>query len=306
MIQPSAPNEEINIWNEFDETSGRVSFAVPEYTISYEFERRRNKVRIFANAPYLEKIKDGRVVAGVRFWWSPFQWQFPKLSIKMVNDTSRRVLITHAEVNVKTSQIDTNPVLIIEENPYKVGYFSMLNEGWGPVLDPKLDLNIAPLQAYGFFPKDGPWCRLQVADFVEGADINIDGLVPLHLRGQDKVTVFGILRYRTTSGGANVLSFQNRVSLVRPGPGRSAPPSYLYDLFLEAGKAGYTKHLSLAQEIGPGESDHFLIRLGTDKSAVFDLQFSFKTTDGRYLPRKDVLLEVFVPRTGAERDREPR
>lgn len=301
MDPAAASSEDPHVRNEFDRTSGRFNIAGPEYTVTYEFEPTQSKTRIFANAPYFERIRAGKVVSGTRFWWSPFQWQFPKLSIKMNNDTEKRILVTQAAIDVRSSEINTDPVLIVEENEYKVGYFSVLNEGWGPVLSPKLQMHIGPTGAYGFFPHDGPWFHQHIEEFEEKADIKIGGVVPSELVAEKQIAVFGILRYRTVSNVEKVLSFQNRVWLVRPGPGMPAPPSYSYDLFLEAGKAGYTKHLALAQEIGSGESDHFLIRVGTDKSAVFDLTYSFKTSDGQVLPSKNILLDVFVPRSDSER-----
>ena len=82
-----------------------------------------------------------------------------------------------------------------------------------------------------------------------------------------------------------------------------APPNYTYELFLEAGRSGYTRNLPLHQEMSPGATDHFLIRIGTDKSARFDLIFSFRTTGGAHLPEVPVLLDVFVPRTQAGKGR---
>jgi hypothetical protein len=106
MDPAAASAEDPHVRNEFDRTSGRVNIAAPEYTVTYEFEPTQGKTRIFANAPYFERIRAGKVVSGTRFWWSPFQWQFPKLSIKMNNDTEKRLLVTQAAIDVKSSKIN--------------------------------------------------------------------------------------------------------------------------------------------------------------------------------------------------------
>ncbi len=260
--------------------------------------------RTFPHAPYLSLLEQGGPVSGLRFWWSAFAWQFPKLSIKMVNNTDATVLVTEAAVEVKESQIDTNPVILIEDNPSNVGYFSIINEGWGKVISPKLKLQIAPEGAYGSFAGTGEQHSLELPSFLETVGVRIESYVPSNLKKENRVSVFGDLTYQTESGASHWLRFQTRVSLVYPGPRRPVPPNYLYDLFLEAGRSGYTKNVPVSQEIKPDQTDHFLMRIGTNKSARFDLTFSFCAAGGVRLPITQVLLDIFLPRTQADKSRQ--
>jgi len=75
------------------------------------------------------------------------------------------------------------------------------------------------------------------------------------------------------------------------------PPSREYDVFLEAGKSGETIEIGLAQEIRPGDSDHFLFRLGSYRSSHNRIKVQFRTAGGEVLPGGEFLIDVFVPRT---------
>ena len=52
----------------------------------------------------------------------------------------------------------------------------------------------------------------------------------------------------------------------------------------------------LAQEIKPGQTDYFIVRVGSDKSARYDLTFSFRAP-GIFVPDKKVRIALFVPRS---------
>ena len=94
------------------------------------------------------------------------------------------------------------------------------------------------------------------------------------------------------------LRFKTRVSLqVRSAVGM--PPSYTYDLMLLAGQAKVTRQLGLAQQIKPGDSDHFALRVGSDRSARYRLRIDFVTAGGQVMKGSEVLMDIFVPRTAA-------
>jgi len=83
------------------------------------------------------------------------------------------------------------------------------------------------------------------------------------------------------------------------GFGEAEEPSYFYDLLLEAGKQGYSKPVPISQSLRPGEADHFVVRIASNKSARFDLDLSLKDASGRVLPLQTVHLDLFVPRSQA-------
>src|SRR5690606_621910 len=53
----------------------------------------------------------------------------------------------------------------------------------------------------------------------------------------------------------------------------------------------------ISQSLKPGDADHFLLRVGTNKSATFELEFTFVAAGGEQIPGDSVSVEIFVPRT---------
>mgnify|MGYP003675428818 CR=1 FL=1 len=84
-----------------------------------------------------------------------------------------------------------------------------------------------------------------------------------------------------------------------PPPGVPAPPTYEYDLFLEAGKYGYTKEIDISQAIKPSEFDHFLLKVATDKYADFDIDLKILSLSGHEFVKEDIGLTIFVPKSEA-------
>ncbi len=294
------------IINDYDGSGGEVVSADPDFTLTYDYERVGQVIHIWPVMPYLTLLQNGGPVLGIKYWWSPFQWQFPKLSIKAVNNTSKTLLLTEAALNIKSSVVNTDPVIIVEENFWNVGKTRFSNEGWGDVLDPVFRFCVKDIAEYttdtDVDAADGN--ELHLPSFSEFLNVDVSDFVPRQLRGERLVTVVGQLRYRTESGATGALRLKTRVSLVRPGPALPKPPNYVYDLFLPAGKARYEKLLPTAQEIRAGDTDHFLIRVGTDKSFRFEISLAFRTAQRVELPGAELVLELFVPRSQVDSIRE--
>jgi hypothetical protein len=249
--------------------------------------------------PYLSLLARGGPIAALSYSDSPFRWQFPKLSVKVVNNTDRTLLLSEAIIDVKRSAIDRDPVLVI---PYSYDLV-LVNEGWGNVNDPRVELGIADVEACADPALDGAPRQHAVAldSFLESATvpIRVGGYVPQDFAGQNEVCVYGVIAYTTDDREARSLKLRARVPIDEGGFGAAEEPSYYYDVFLEAGKAGRSKAVSVSQSIKPGEADHFVFRIASDKSARFDLGLSLRDAGGALLPLQDVHLELFVPRSQA-------
>jgi hypothetical protein len=290
--------------NQFDDSSGsRIYPSEPDFTLTYDYDRVDGKIIVTPKMPYLLMLSKGGPISGIDYWWSAFAWQFPKLSIKIVNNTDRTLELTEAAIGVTESTINTDPVIVIQEDKYNIGHFAIVNEGWGRVINPTFDVGVERQSACNTFPSDTPNIHVTRSTFDEGDNVPIIQDVPPSLRSEKAVCVFGEMQFTTESAVKRSLKFDTLVSLVKPGPGAPAPPDYLYDVFLRAGEAGYTKRIPISEEVKPGEVDHFLIRIGTDKSASFNLTFSFVSRPASSLSPTQVRLSVFVPRSqvGASR-----
>jgi len=125
--------------------------------------------------------------------------------------------------------------------------------------------------------------------------ISLDDAMKIEGFGGDGVLVYGILSYQTDNGENREVKFSTIYA--QGGFGGGEGPEYFYELFLEAGKSGYSKFLPVSHSVKPGEAEHFVVRIGTDKSANFDLLFTLKDTSGKELPSEAVNIEIFIPRT---------
>src|SRR6266571_3880447 len=117
---------DVAVLNGDDGSGGYLPHASSDRTLTYSYERVDKKIWIKPQMPYLDLLSAGGPIAGLDYWWSPFSWQFPKLSVKIVNNGDSTVLLSEAVIKVITSKINIEPVLIIEENYYNVGHFRII------------------------------------------------------------------------------------------------------------------------------------------------------------------------------------
>lgn len=252
---------------------------------------------------YLDTISNGGELVGFRYWNKPFQWDFPRLSLKAVNNTENTIFLNKIQVTVKKSKIHMEPIPIFKENFWNVGNVEVVNEGFGNIVNPEFTFKILDatkaetITSYDdlIFSKffDGEY---------DGLDFPIKDLISEELLEKldlPVVCVMGIMSYQLPSGRKHSVKFKTRVSLRMPPPGVPAPPTYEYDLFLEAGKYGYTKEINISQAIKPSEFDHFLLKVATDKYADFDINLKVVSLSGHEFVKEDMGLTIFVPKSEA-------
>ena len=274
-------------------------------TVTYGYQRQRETVVVRPKMPFLELYVQG---GPVRDSPDPV-WQFPLLSLKIVNNTPATLLLSELAVKVKASELNTEPIL----RPVytATGSVIFVNEGWGKAVAPKAHFALGTKQQC-IDDIDWSTVKLPYEAKMPTADERLE-IPGSELLGPDKYwkittrlaksdqegsgdyCTYGVLSYKTPSGDSRELKFQARGNI--GGLGGGAVAQYFYELWLPAGKAGYINYLPLSQSLKPGESDHFVVRVGTDKSARFDLEFSLRDTGGAVIPVQIVDLEIFVPRT---------
>lgn len=337
-------------------------------SVRYSYKKVDGKLLIRPNSTLLDAINAGDEVEGFFFWHQPFKWDFPTLSVKVVNNTGKTLLLSEVFVDVEESKVDIRPVLIVR-SPSHFGKFSFANEGWGPVRNPRLtvtmnssnceespnsskaspvidtfddfrevDLNTfvgAGLHrevvrctneinsvCYRNTCASGGFRERRCTDDYNGSPTcrSVDKpLSPKEMRqifvfekpGKDAqpsymrfclnapICVRGTLTYQDAESRDRTYRFKNFVFLNRPGAGALRPPSYSYDIFLAAGKSGYSISKSISQEIKPGETDHFLLRIATDKSSTFKVKLRINDAKGDVRWGGSADMQVFVPRSGA-------
>jgi hypothetical protein len=287
---------------ENDEAPDSVIDRCEGNVLKYTYDRvDEGRIQIKPDMPYLLALRQEGVITNFPTCPIPL----PNLSLKVVNNTNRTLFISEVAIKIKSSSIINMPMLRVagdSQKPTKQLYF--YNEGWQDLLTPTVEYDVTDTRscnkvnfANTKYTRQLPTIQDSTSIDISQEILDFESHTPASTRYPDGqfVCVFGRVNYKTTTSPARNMTFRTWVA-VQDLPGLSTVPVAIYGVVLEAGKQGYTKWLSVSHEIKPGESDLFLLRVKADRWAQFDLGFSFRTTEGNYLPGNDVLLEIFVPR----------
>jgi Protein kinase domain/Sel1 repeat len=274
------------------------------FVVTYSLSREQGVLIISPKCNYLDAIMSGATVSMVK--WAPsgrpyFEWKYPILSLKARNSTSAPCYITEAAIEVVSSDIDTDPVLVAEGG-FR-GHVGIQNEGWGKAINPKATVQLADRRG-GFIKK-----QLTLAGD-DNLGLDFSKCLPeaeleqaVHMGEERQFKAF--VSYETESGAHKTFNCEGMVFFgVPPCPFERASREP-YDLFLIAGKQGYETIVPLSQVIPAGGIDNFEIRVGTDKSARFDLRVGFRTSSGEIIGKTSVRLSTFIGRTGKIPDAVP-
>jgi hypothetical protein len=104
-----------------------------------------NNLAVTPQFPYRDLLRRGGPITPLSWSWAPFMPWPLALDFRIVNNTSKTVLITEAVVHVAESQPDLEPVLVIQEDQFLrwVGRFHLRNEGWGTVESARVNVRFA-------------------------------------------------------------------------------------------------------------------------------------------------------------------
>jgi hypothetical protein len=266
-----------------------------ERTVTYESVLRDGRTEIAYRLPYQALLTRGGPVSGVNYLGVPFHWRYPELSIKVVNNTPQRMVLSQAVVTIVSSRVELDPILVFNE--MSVNKLVIRNEGWGPVINPVVEFSVSEEQSSGelsVFAEQPNTLQLETFDAVK--EIPLLKYVPTRLQHESLVSVSGKVTYGPANDRKSV-QFTTRVSLeVRAGAGMGA--SRCYDVHFAAGVAPVTLQVGLAQEINPGDGDDFLLRLATDKTSSNVVRIDFVSAGGERMRGGEFQLDIFVPRSG--------
>ena len=287
-----------NDWNELnpDEIEQHQSLL----QVTYFYKRTPQGIEIDYELPYLKRLEQGGMIEGVAFIGeTPFRSYSPEISFQVNNPKPYPLLLSEAEIHVESSQPDRSAIPIIRDERNWLGGIALYNFGWALAKNVKIQFAFAPLAEYG---SSALWDRppqYGVGPFDLRDFVFLDGLaeiLPATLKEHFEVVVFGSIEYfdqgkqverRVTF--KTVVSFHSR-------PERYVPSSTTYQLPLQAGKAGYTEYIPLSQTIDPHSSDHFKIRVHSDRSASYSLRINLRASNEESIFQGTVKLRYFRPK----------
>jgi hypothetical protein len=263
--------------------------------VVYSISREKGTVNISPHSEYLEDIMTGRPVSMVP--WAPhaapyFEWEYPRVSLKAQNSTSAPCYITEALIEVLASKVDTSPVLVAEGG-FR-GHVGIRNEGWGKVINPKARVELADGRG-GFLRRE--------LDLSEHLGLDFSTCLPQvdlekAIQAEESRPFNASISYETETGSQKTFNCEG-IAYFGPAPLPFQPPSREpYDVFLPAGKQGYETIVPLSQVVPAGGVDNFEIRIGTDRSASFDIIVGFRTASSEVIGKTSVRLSTFIARTG--------
>ena len=111
------------------------------------------------------------------------------------------------------------------------------------------------------------------------------------------ICAYGTLTY-LAGKTSKKLNFATTIELrTEPTTGAGSGPDRTYDMFLRAGAAPRTYDRTISQKVKPGDTDHFLVQLSSDRSADFQLDISVVDTEGRVVGSSTVALKMLILRS---------
>jgi hypothetical protein len=315
------PTAQVAVTTGSPNPAGRVTY-VPErwdrqeLTVNYEYEPvDKRTARVQTVLPYTKQFMGGgpigsmdpdiyQEISAIRV----ISWEWPRLSLQIVNNTPRTIQINTVAIRVISSEVDTEPLLIIQG-----GYngFTLVNQGWGDALGTTLQFGILNEAECEGRPWEAPTIgQLELGDVGEFAHVDLKGFIPpalvppgdqeLEDRQEAYACVGGLISFQNEGRQSRRVTFYAKIQISGPVAASSlALPEEEYYVFLPAGRAGYTKYVPMAHEVQPGRAEHLLLRFGTDKSAAFELQFQLQGLEELEVPIKTLFLSLILPRLDA-------
>ncbi|NJR62413.1 MAG: CHAT domain-containing protein [Cyanobacteria bacterium CRU_2_1] len=159
LVQQTSDENElalsISVSNEFSSDSfynsqikAENSFDLKR-TLSYQICEEEQETKISFSMDYLTKLNNNGEISDIDTGvlicpQSFFKWQFPKLDLRLVNNSSKTIFITDVILDVEESVLDPSPVILLPKSEPNIFHFALLNVGWGSIQDSLVRYNLIP------------------------------------------------------------------------------------------------------------------------------------------------------------------
>jgi nucleoside phosphorylase len=111
------------------------------YRYDYESSIDAGRTFIRPRADYFAAVQDGKPLPEVTYdtgGSGPFGLVFPELEIRVLNNSSRTLVVSELAVMVERSALDTMPIVLAARPLYAPRSFWLINEGWGGIASGEL------------------------------------------------------------------------------------------------------------------------------------------------------------------------
>jgi hypothetical protein len=190
--------------------------------LKYTYDRVDDKkIQITPEMPYLSLLRQEGPTTDL----PSCRITFPRLSIKVVNNTNRTLVISEVAINIRSSTVITLPILSVSGSdslPARELYFN--NEGWGDLLSPTVEYNLADMDSCEKVDFADTKYTSQLPTIVSSTHLDISQAImdfksPSPSRSEDDplkgsfVCVFGKVNYGTRSGTSRIATLEHRLLL---------------------------------------------------------------------------------------------
>ena len=263
------------------------------YSISYHDQRTRNGYDIDYRLPYLDLLRAGGPVAGVRYETSPFLSTFPRIRATIANNKAVQIVVTAVVMDIKKSDVRNEVVLTVDYG--STNTIVLINHGWAEVEDATLTFSMTGADAGRATTPAAAPNALSLGTFGASKIVPIVKYVPRELTDAALADIAGEIQYGA-AGQRQTVKFTTTVRL-QTRYGKPLPPTEAYDLFFKSGETGHiVADLPCAHQIKPGEAEAFDLRISTDRSSTTTMDLSFLTAEGDEIPANTLTFNLFVPR----------
>ena len=151
------------------------SFSDKENQLNYEVENVNNVIHITRTLGYLTKFEEGGLIKELFFHYIPFEWDFPNLDIKIVNNGDQTIFLSEAVFQISESIIDPYPLLVIKADRQGRNqmHFILINEGWGKVEDLEVNFNIINSDEQNLTVKEPFEHNIKIEDLIEQVSVDV-------------------------------------------------------------------------------------------------------------------------------------
>ena len=329
-----------DIQNVFFSLSAYTKHPMETYTshkehlsLKYVYTRDDTSVIISPSMEYLYTLATGGVITQTPYIYQPFEWNYPGMDIKLINNSDKTLLVTEIVFRDIISLINPLPVLLLYKPPFSANarHIFVENHGWGDIKNLRIQLSASPINSDFDIDhtSDSFTHELFVGDVSDKINVDISDVLSDYgyiSRAEDVkypnnwsdefwderkrrklydfTKVYGTLLYSGTDYTGAVKDFATKFEAIvylheRVTEGVPMPPSEFYDVKFEYDKRNYTICKSVSQVIKTDDCDRFVMTIGCEKSAHHDFVVDIITNLGTLTIPK-VTLDEFVPRSGSQ------
>lgn len=328
-----------------------IDFSLNNGDGDLKYILKKDKDRLIINPynRYLLLLQNGGPVRPLDYYHTPFDFEFPTLDFKVINNSGKTIFFTKAIVSVAKSKPDPFPILVMHTG-YEMD-FPIENIGWGKVYNCKVrfnlvtdndhtppdfkgrykfEMNIGNFSTYAennslsrYFETLGVKTKVLAQRYLSATFAGDEtSYTILDDNGHEKTItgkeyekrisdalgpfrsgsalMYGEISYEGINASGKLmtekLKFEDKINLGERGAGAPAPPSFVYDLMLEANKTNYRKQIPLSQAIKPNEFDRFNIKIAAPVSSRHQFNVTLFYNDNREFTIRNLSLNYFMSR----------